>query len=407
MYDTKVRKGTMINYKFPVIERLLDVEPSIYDYDEFRIMQKDWYTVVNYVVAKEETFMPIANAPGEDYSAWIRRECRGLIFDRHGHIISRPYHKFFNVGEKEETQSNKINLDEPHVILEKLDGSMIRPIPVPGGGFRLATKAGITDVAMNAEVFIADKPEYTEFIEYCIFQDSTPIFEWCSRKNRIVIDYPEDKLILTAIRNNRSGVYWDHSEFTGIAAVYNIPVVKTIDGLSIQNIELFVKQIREWEDAEGIVIRFDDGHMAKIKADDYVLRHRSKDSIHQEKNVISAIVNDAVDDLIPLLTEDDAKMLIDFQEAFWICVDELVVELESEYAFGSAQFPDRKDFAVNFVGQILQSSKLKKRYIPIMYAMRSGKTAKEALVAMIQKSLSTQTKVNESRWMWGDLKWIY
>lgn len=398
----------MLNYQFPVIKNIGDVLPHIQGRTEFRVSHKDWYSVVNYVVALQETF---DWNPTDPIGSVVRRECRGLIFDRDGNIISKSYHKFFNVGEKAETQSNKINLYEPHVILEKLDGSMIRPIPVPGGGFRLGTKAGITDVAMNAEVFIADKPHYSQFIEEMISMRMTPIFEWCSRKNRIVIDYPEDKLVLTAIRRTVCGQYIKYKNMLAYLyeydTCYDIPVVKAIDGLAIQNIELFVKQIREWEDAEGIVIRFDDGHMAKIKADDYVLRHRSKDSIHQEKNVIAAIVNDVVDDLIPLLTENDAKMLTDFQGAFWFFVDELVVELESEYAFGSDQFPDRKDFAVNFVGQMLQSTRLKKRYIPIMYAMRSGKTAKEALVAMIQKSLSTQTKVNESRWMWGDLKWIY
>ncbi|QGT54373.1 hypothetical protein b3_0129 [Synechococcus phage B3] len=393
----------MLNYQFPTIETIGDVLPHIQGRTEFRVFHKDWYSVVNYVVANPETFDwdytdPIGSA--------VRRECRGLIFDHVGNIISKSYHKFFNVGEKPETQSNKINLYQPHVILEKLDGSMIRPIPTGHGKeFRLGTKAGITDVSMNAEVFIADKPEYTEFIEECFRINCTAIFEWCSRKNPIVIDYPEDKLILTAIRANDHGEYIRYPAMKSLAASYTIPVVKAIDGLAIQNIDLFVKQIREWEDAEGVVIRFDDGHMVKIKADDYVLRHKSKDAISQEKNVISTIVNDEVDDLIPLLTEEDAKRILAFQKVFWYCVDELVVELESEYSFGSAQFPERKDFAVNFVGRMLQSTENKKRYIPIMYSMRSGKTAREALVAMIQKSVSSQTKIDENRWLFGNLQW--
>jgi len=390
----------MLNYQFPIIKTIGDVLPHIEGRTEFRVFHKDWYSVVNYVVALSETF---DWDPTDPIGSSVRRECRGLIFDRDGNIISKSYHKFFNVGEKEETQSNKINLNEPHVILEKLDGSLVRQIPTGHGkDFRLGTKAGITDVSMNAEVFIADKPEYTEFIEECFRINCTAIFEWCSRKNPIIIDYPEDKLILTAIRANDHGEYIRYPAMKSLADSYSIPVVKAVDGLAIQNIDLFVKQIREWEDVEGVVIRFDDGHMAKIKADDYVLRHKSKDAIHQEKNVISAIVNDVVDDLVPLLTEDDAKMLIDFQGAFWVCVDELCEQLDQMYAGGIAMYPETKDFAVNFV-----QNYVKKRYMPIMYAMKAGKTSKEALVAMIQKSLSTQTKVNESRWMWGDLKWIF
>jgi predicted Rdx family selenoprotein len=83
------------------------------------------------------------------------------------------------------------------------------------------------------------------------------------------------------------------------ATAWNIPVVKAVNGLAVQNINLFVKQVREWDDGEGIVLRFDTGHMVKIKCDDYVLRHKSKDSISQEKNVLQTILEDAVDDLCP------------------------------------------------------------------------------------------------------------
>ena len=192
-----------MNYDFPVIETIEDVIYDINGYDEIRVIDKDYYTVINYAVAFEDTFTWDFE---DSHSSSIRRECRGLIFNKDGKLISRPYHKFFNAGEKEETQLNKINLYEPHIVLEKLDGSMIRPIPTPEG-FRLATKAGITEVAMNAEVFIADKPHYADFINECIKEGLTPIFEWVSRKNRIVVDYPEDNLILTAIRNTTTGEY--------------------------------------------------------------------------------------------------------------------------------------------------------------------------------------------------------
>jgi tRNA splicing ligase len=106
-------------YDFPKIETIEDVLPHIEGRDEFRVLEKDGYTVVNYAVAFEETFKWDSNDP---IGSAVRRECRGLIFDSKGKLISRPYAKFFNVGEKEETQIHKINLYEPHVVLEKLDG---------------------------------------------------------------------------------------------------------------------------------------------------------------------------------------------------------------------------------------------------------------------------------------------
>ena len=389
-----------MNYDFPEINHIEDVIPHIKDCSEFKVMEKDWYTVINYMVASEDTFSLIRHRT--HYNMWMRRECRGLIFDTEtGNLISRPYHKFFNVGEREETAINKVNLYEPHVVLEKLDGSMIRPIPTKEG-FRLATKAGITDVAMNAEVFIADKTNYGTFINKCIQKGTTPIFEWCSRKNRIVVDYPEDQLILTAIRYNDSGSYIEYKVMLDYATAWNIPVVKAVDGLAIQDINLFVKQVREWDDGEGIVLRFDTGHMLKVKADEYVLRHKSKEQINQEKNVIQTILSDSVDDLVPLLTPDDAIRLKEFQSAFWASVDDLAYEMAQIYLGGNSVYPDKKDFAVEFV-----QKRILPIHAPIMYSMKSGKGSRATIIEMISKSLSTQSKIDQNRWLWGGLNWNY
>ena len=387
-----------MNYDFPKINHITDVLPHIEGREEFRVMDKDWYTVINYMVSLENTFLWDDNDP---VGSAVRRECRGLIFDSNGVLISRPYHKFFNVGEKPETQLNKINLYEPHVVLEKLDGSMIRPILTPEG-FRLATKAGVTDVAMNAEVFVADKSHYNTFIRKSIQKGTTPIFEWVSRKNRIVVDYPEDNLILTGMRYNNTGSYLPYEIMKSYASSWDIPVVKAVDGLAVQNIELFVKQVREWEGPEGVVVRFNSGHMVKIKADDYVLRHKSKDAISREKNVLQTIVNDAVDDLIPLLTPEDANRLKAFQSAFWVGLDEVALEMAELFVTGNTKYPDKKDFAVEFV-----QKKVSSLHAPIMYAMKGGKGSKEVLIDMIGKSLSSQLKIDTARWMFNGINWNY
>ena len=387
-----------MNYTFPEINHIDDVIPHIEDRPEFKVMDKGWYTVINYMVAFEDTFSLIRER--SHYNMWVRRECRGLIFNTAtGELISRPYHKFFNVGEREETSINKINLYEPHVVLEKLDGSMIRPIPTPEG-FRLGTKAGITDVAMNAEYFIADKKHYSQFIHKCFQRNITPIFEWCSRKNRIVVDYPEDQLILTAMRYVSDGNYVHYDAMKNYASARDIPVVKAVDGLAVQNIDLFVKQVREWDDGEGVVLRFDNGHMVKVKADEYVLRHKSKDQISQEKNVLQVILDDSVDDVVPLLTPDDATRLKAFQGVFWASVVDLCIDMDHLFQIGTKKYPDKKDFAVEYV-----QKEIPPMYAPIMYAMKGGKGSRSTIVDMINKSLSTQTKIDQNRWLFGELKW--
>jgi len=388
----------MINYDFPHITHINDVLPHIEGRKEFRVLEKDGYSVINYAVAFEETFQWDDN---DSLGSAIRRECRGLTFDENGDLICRKYHKFFNVDEKEETQLNKINLYEPHIVLEKLDGSLISNQPNQNG-FNLCTKAGITDVAMNAQEFIADKPHYANFIHKCIQKGTSPLFEWISRKNRIVIDYPEDNLILTGIRHNNTGEYVNYDVMKNYAESWNIPVVRAVNGLSVQNINLLVNQVREWETGEGVILRFDNGHMVKIKSEDYILRHKSKDNINQEKNVIDCILENAVDDLIPLLTPEDSDRIQRFQTAFFEGLNEVSYEMAELFERGNKIYSDKKDFAVEFVQKEVDPI-----HAPIMYAMRNGKGSKEIIINSIKKSLTSQSKIENVRWMFGGIQWNY
>lgn len=132
-----------MHYIFPAIHTINDVLPHIEGFDEIIVAEREGYKVINYMVSTPRLW---DRTPGWE----IRRECRGLIFDDTGHIMSRPFHKFFNLGEKEETLAQRVDIRRKHVVLDKMDGSMIRPILVHGA-LRLATKMGVTDIAIVAE----------------------------------------------------------------------------------------------------------------------------------------------------------------------------------------------------------------------------------------------------------------
>lgn len=191
-------------YQFPTITHLSDVLPHVEGRDDFVVAVKDGYTVINYILQTSDTFRPDLTDRGN----LIRRECRGLIFDNEtGVLIRRPFHKFFNVGEREETLT--LDLTQPHQILVKLDGSMIAPFKTSDGRLRWGTKM----VAESFETAVSNFVErsnidYEGFARDVISSGCTPIFEWMSRDNRIVIDYgAEPKLTLLAIRNMITGVY--------------------------------------------------------------------------------------------------------------------------------------------------------------------------------------------------------
>ena len=293
-----------MHYTFPIINTIDDVLPHIEGADDFIVVDKGDYKVVNYVVISNSTFPPV-----NDLGSAIRRECRGLIFSSDGKLINRRFHKFFNFGEREECLPDNVDLSKPHHILEKLDGSMISPCMI-GNRVMWISKMGITDTGAQAGDFVKNKNAYYGFARYMFENKCTGIFEWCSNKNRIVLDYPEDNLVLTAIRHNETGEYFNRDQMIDTAHLYGIPVVKSF-AYDVSNIRQIV---REQEGAEGVVIRFDDGHMLKIKSDWYIKIHRVKSLLDRERDVVNIIVSKQIDDIISVLPEADQAKIREFSD---------------------------------------------------------------------------------------------
>jgi len=345
-----------MKYQFPEINNIDEVLAAIEGRDEFRCYYKeDGSAVINYMVNYENTFPPIVDCDnsmsGSEWNACshqqkiakLLRECRGIAFDIDGTVAARKMHKFFNVGEKEETRLENIYFSQPHVILEKLDGSMVVAQMIDGM-LQWATKAGITDTSKQAEEYVKDHPEYIRFAEFCIEAGQTPTFEWCSRQQRIVIDYPEDQLVLLAVRLNRTGIYWSHKELEDWAKTFGILVVRKIYDSNQFLPEQLIEEIRKQEDIEGVVIRFDDGHMVKIKAAQYLRIHRAKDRIKTERHIVALILNNELDDLKGVLNKEDLDHVVEYENEFQKRMFSLKLQLFNIWLDWNTK--SRKEFAL-------------------------------------------------------------
>lgn len=329
-----------IHYKFPEITHINQVLETIKDRPEFIVVDKGEYTVINYVVAGADTFPEVLS---NEQNA-ILRECRGIIFDNEtGRVIARRFHKFFNLGEREELRSEYINLNIPHSLPVKLDGSMITPIPLKEG-IRWGTKMGVTDVALQAEAFVEAHPEYLAFAEDQIRYGYTPIFEWCSNKQRIVIDHAQDSLVLLAIRDNVSGEYICRADVENEAARFGIPVVSLIE--KTNDIAELHERIRAQEGAEGVVVTFDNGHMIKIKSDWYVRLHKTKDAISSERKIVDLLVNGGLDDLKPLMDPADYEKVLQYDKDFTASVSYIAANLYKALNRYRVAGMTRKEFAL-------------------------------------------------------------
>lgn len=282
----------------PVIETIDDVRPFIADKAEIVEMHRDGYIAIDYVYSAHETF-----------NNQFARECRGLKFDPSGKLIGRAYHKFHNLNENEEYQANNIDFAEDHVVLDKLDGSMIHTAIVDGV-VRLMTRKGITDVALKAETYLIENPIYMDFFSMFDLTTTTLIFEYVAPHNRIVIFYPEEKMILTAIRDIRSGAYIEYNEMVDYARAANIPVV----GHYAPSLEL--DGIRGDEDKEGVVVRFASGAMVKIKSEIYCKKHGAVDSVSNANGVIELTLSGLIDDILPDLSGDFKDKVIEYRDSW-------------------------------------------------------------------------------------------
>jgi RNA ligase len=354
-----------MNYEFPFITNISDVLPAIEGRDEFVVAEKEGYTVINYNVMMADTFPDIKTVIfdmetfdahediigvyrlTEDRHAAIRRECRGIIFDSvTGDIIRRPFHKFFNVNERDETQDHRVDLSRPHAILEKLDGSMIAPFLV-NGEMIWGTKMGATDVAKPVEEFVRTHPQYVAFANWVIEYGFTPIFEWCSRKQRIVLDYKEDQLILTGARNMSTGEYRSFKWMVDVSEGYGIPCVRAWGNLQMDNktMRSFMEYVHDLEDLEGFVVRFDDGHMLKLKCHWYLQIHKAKEAILQDRNIVELILDEKLDDVKAHLPAEDRDRLTQFEHDINIRIGIVageIIDILSD-VYGRV---DRKTFAI-------------------------------------------------------------
>ncbi len=388
-----------MNYKFPEIRTINDVLPHIEGREEFIVAERDGYTVINYAVSMEDTFPPVKVAGGsakmrEERSLTyrMRRECRGLIFYPDGRIMSRPFHKFFNVNERDETQLNKIDMSQPHVLMEKLDGSMIRPVML-NGHVRLGTKMGVTEVAMNAEVWLAAQADYEQklqFLEIMMADNKTPIFEWTSRKNQIVIDYVDDDLILTAIRDNFTGEYVPFNRHVPFNVV---PVYGSVEG----NLGDYIARAREREGREGDIIRFADGHMLKIKNDWYVRIHKTVDKIRFDRHIVDLILNEEIDDVLPMLPQHEADRVHDFNTKFSARLHETVVSYERYWNTVVASGLDRKRYAQEWMPTIKDNDSFAPQYVFGRFVDRDGRGM---IIDHIKKNINTNVKWDEcAKWL--------
>lgn len=361
------------------------------------------YIVFNYVVSFEHSFpRPDTRDTALNREYTILRECRGLIMcPTTGAVLARRYHKFFNVGERDETLPQNVDFSQPHVILEKLDGSMITPFRRADGAVAWGSKQGATRVAIPVQEYVHAHPQYLRMAHDLLAQDVTPIYEWCSQQQRIIIDYGEEQLVLTASRDNTTGQYHAYERLLAYGAQYSIPVVRALPG-AVESITAFMAQVHDLEGAEGYVIRFTDGHMVKVKGLWYLRIHKTKALLEWEKDVWGLILHDKLDDAKAFMDGQDRARVEAFAQAFETALYQTVDRLRWMVIAARDRLGDsKKRFAIEVVN--VPSVPVQER--GLLFKIWDGDDPGQVVRDYLKSHSNTQTKVNELRPLVGGVNW--
>ena len=222
-------------------------------------------------------------------------EACGATFDAEsGELVSLPFEKFFNVNEKAHTRAALVEADMANgfYVTEKLDGSMLTPIMTNSGPVLKTRKSAFSDVAAAANMH-ATKNVLDLCTAMCEF-DFTPIFEYMTPDNKIVLDYGEEpRFVLLAARNMQSGHYMSYEALLGFGVQFDVPVVNKVPVNSLQEL---LDKVETEEGIEGWVICTGKTRY-KIKTRWYCDRHNLVDLRYRD--VAKHVLNDTLDDLMP------------------------------------------------------------------------------------------------------------
>ena len=231
--------------------------------DDYRIEFKE--ETVN---GKKFTIVSHVAADGELWKKPLAKEACGITFNERGDCVCRPFEKFFNVNETDDTRISKLDFDGA-ILTKKYDGIMITPVLVGDKVVFKSKDSFSSDVAKTANRAASTKLK--EFCETLLVQGITPIFEFMHPKHRNVIDYgARPHFVLIGARRMDDGTYVDIDR---LELKYDVPcgVVRRLK----VDIGAMMHAIDNSTSEAGFVVVFANGERVEFKTKWYVNAHRA------------------------------------------------------------------------------------------------------------------------------------
>lgn len=295
--------------EIPTYEECLEI---CKDHTAFSHSVQEWQGINSGAPDKIESFK--YNIITENmWDGFGRLNMRGITF-ANGAMVALPFPKFHNKGETDETRN--VNLDKVKYIFEKVDGSLISFFRVAEDIELKSMKSVESDVAVHARKYFKTRPDIHSFVESLIDKALSPMFEYVSPYNKIVLNYEEDFIFLGARSLLTGEIFYPKYDIEVPASITHPAIFDSLDS---------AKEYLEREDVEGIVLTFEDGMMLKMKTAHYCKIHKILDNF-VPKNVVAHIAEGTFDDLIGILSEfnmdAEIEMARSTEKKLWDIINE-------------------------------------------------------------------------------------
>jgi T4 RnlA family RNA ligase len=242
-------------------------------------------------------------------------DMRGVtfVFNKDGSLHERflMLPKFFNINQVESTQYGNVKDKKIKSITTKEDGSLIAVMRLPDNTLFAKTIGSFDNEQIEAAMkFLKDNHIYELFCRVQLDAGYTPLFEYVSWDNRIVLKYSKPELRLIGARNNKTGEFHTSADFDCIDA--NIIIAENFKNLSLDEL---IEKAKTEENKEGWVVMFEDGQLIKIKTEWYFNLHGLRTmNVFREDYIIANYLGQTLDDIMSQLDpaeDNDAFIFVE------------------------------------------------------------------------------------------------
>lgn len=263
-------------------------------------------------------------------------ECRSLQIDKFGNVISRAYPRFFNRGQCPEITGKFVFKGSK--VMNKVDGSLIRiyfnmydnrwEIATRGTAF---AESGQDFYPTFREAVLSDgfgktEEEFQEFAEENLSPTMTYVFEYCSRKNRIVTYYPEPVMYLITMIENTTGTEYDVFSGSYICTEFlawsrNVQLIGYLEFNSADELLTALENLPDLQ--EGFVSKDINGLRIKYKNSLYLKCHRLRgDTGFTPKKIATVVVENEQDEVLTYFPEY-TDMFVPYIEKFGVLMESI------------------------------------------------------------------------------------